>query len=134
MPKTVQHNTGKTKKNIVLVGVAGVGKTTMGQIAAEQLNMAFVDMELGLEVVEEADIDTMVSRYGKYGFEQKLLSFFREQIRSKDHTIFAASPRVLQNKAFWTLVKQNGISIHLQGNPSEIYMRQEIWLGKRQLT
>lgn len=134
MHQTLQHNPGKMKKNIVLVGVAGVGKTTLGEIAAEKLNMAFLDMDLSLEAAEEADIDTMLSRYGEDGFDQKLLSFFREQIRSKDHTIFAASCRVVRYKMFWDIVKQNGISIHLRGKPLEIYMRQEMWFGGRKLT
>jgi shikimate kinase len=133
MHQTLRQNYGK-KKNIVLVGVAGVGKTTLGEIAAEKLNMAFVDMDMEFEAAENSDIDTLVDRYGEYGFDQLLLLRFEKQIRSQGNTIFAASPRVLQNKAFWTLVKQNGISIYLRGMPSEIYMRQEIWLGKRKLT
>ncbi len=44
MHQTLQQNSRKIKKNIVLVGVAGVGKTTLGEIAAEKLNMAFVDI------------------------------------------------------------------------------------------
>jgi shikimate kinase len=134
MRQTSQHNLKKAKKNIVLVGVAGVGKTTVGEIAAKKLNMAFVDMDMEFEAAEEADIDTLVDRYGDDGFNHQLLLRFEKQIRSKDHTIFAPSPRVLRYKEFWAIVKQNGISVHLQGKPSEIYMRQEMWLGKRKIT
>jgi len=42
MHQTLQHNPGKIKKNIVLVGVAGVGKTTVGEIAAKKLNTGWV--------------------------------------------------------------------------------------------
>ena len=134
MPHTVQQNPGKIKRNIVLVGVAGVGKTTLGEIAAEKLNMAFVDMDMSFEVSEEADVDTLLSRYGEEGFDKKSLSFFEKQIRSKDRTIFAASSRVVRYKMFWDIVKQNGISIHLRGESLDVYMRQDMWLGGRKLT
>jgi len=130
----LQHNPGKMKKNIVLVGVAGVGKTTLGEIAAEKLNMAFLDMDMSFEVSEEADVDTLLSRYGEDGFDKKSLSFFEKQIRSKDRTIFAASCRVVGYKMFWDIVKQNGISIHLLGERRDVYMRQDMWLGGRKLT
>ena len=120
MRQTLKGNPGKIKKNIVLVGVAGVGKTTLGEIAAEKLNMSFVDMDLDLQAAEEADIDTLVKRYGENGFDLKLLSFFKKQILNKDHTIFAASSRILNFKVFWDIVEQNGISIHLQGKPLDI--------------
>jgi shikimate kinase len=134
MRKTLQRDPENLKKNIVLVGVSGVGKTTLGKIAAEKLNMPFVDMDLSLEAAEEADIDTMLKRYGEIGLDLQLLSHFKKQILNKDHPLFAASARVLNYKVFWGIVEQNAISIHLRGKPLDVYMRQEMWLGKRKIT
>jgi len=133
MHQTLRKNYGK-KKNIVLVGVAGVGKTTLGEIAAEKLNMAFVDMNLSLEAVENEDIDTMLSRYGEDGLDQKLLYRFEKQVRAQGNTIFAASAWVSQYKLFWALVKRNEISVHVQGKPLEVYMRKDLWVNGRKIT
>ncbi|MDO9033761.1 MAG: shikimate kinase [Methanoregula sp.] len=134
MRKTLLRNPENLKMNFVLVGVAGVGKTTLGGFAAETLKMSFMDMDLSLEAAEETDIDGLVKRYGDTGLDHKLILFFQKQILNKDHTIFAASARVLSQKFFWAIVKQNAITIHLQGKPLEVYMRQDMWLGERKIT
>jgi len=129
-----QHNPGKKKTNIVLVGVSGVGKTTLGEIAAEQLNMAFVDVDMGLLEAEETDVDAMLNQYGADRFDQKLLYYFITQVRSKDHTIIAASSRIFKINVFWSIAKQDGILVHLQGKPLDVYRRISMWWNGRLLT
>lgn len=134
MPQTLEHNPGKIKKNIVLVGVAGVGKTTLGKIVSEKLGMPFVDVDIGFEEVEGADIDILLDRYGEDGFNHRILSYFKNQIRREDHTIFAAPARITHFKGFWDIVSQNGVSIHLRGKPMEVYMRQDMWVKGRKVS
>ena len=88
--------------------------------------MAFADMDWSLEAAEHADIDTMLSRYGEDGIDQKLLFRFEKQVRTQGNTIFAASAWVSQYKLFWALVKRYGILIHVQGKPLEVYMRKDV--------
>ena len=122
------------KKNIVLVGVAGVGKTTLGEIAAKKLELPFIDVDIGLEHAENSDIDTLLNRYGEKGFDDRLLIYFAEEARKAKYTIFAAPARIAQYKSFWKVVRANGISIHLRGKPWEVYMRQDVWVKGRKLT
>lgn len=132
--QTSEHHPGKTKKNIVLIGVAGVGKTTLGKLAAEKLGMSFMDGDMGFEEAEEADIDTLLGRYGDEGFNNRLLNYFVKHISRNYHTIFAAPPRITHYKKFWDMVKLNGVSIHLRGKPMEVYMRQDTWVKGQKLT
>jgi shikimate kinase len=134
MTQTLEHNLEKIKKNIVLIGVAGVGKTTLGEIAARKLGMSFVDVDMGFEEAEGYDIDTLLDRYGEDGFNYRILSYFTSQIRREDHTIFAAPARVTHYKRFWEVVRENEVSIHLQGKPMEVYMRQDMWIKRRKLS
>lgn len=134
MPQTLEYNSGNKKRNIVLVGVAGVGKTTLGKIASEKLAMSFVDVDMGFEDAEGADIDTLLERYGEDGFNHRILSYFSDQIRKEDHTIFAAPARITHLKGFSDIVKQDGVSIHLRGKPMEVYMRQDTWVQGRKLS
>lgn len=55
-----EHHPGRIKRNIVLVGVAGVGKTTLGRLAAEKLGLPFLDVDMGFKEAERADIDTLL--------------------------------------------------------------------------
>lgn len=134
MSQTLEYNPGNIKRNIVLVGVAGVGKTTLGKIASEKLGMSFVDVDMGFEEIEGTDIDTLLERYGEDGFNHRILSCFTDQIHRENHTIFAAPARITPFKGFWDIVKQNGVSIHLRGKPMEVYMRQDMWVKGRKLS
>ena len=37
------------KENLVLLGMMGVGKSTLGKIVAKTLNLKFVDIDLNIE-------------------------------------------------------------------------------------
>ena len=37
------------KKNLVLLGMMGVGKSTLGKIVAKKLNLKFIDTDLNIE-------------------------------------------------------------------------------------
>ncbi|MBA7552867.1 Shikimate kinase [subsurface metagenome] len=62
MKQAVERHSGK--KNIVLVGVAGVGKTTLGEIAAKKIGLSFIDVDILFELIENSDIDTLLDQYG----------------------------------------------------------------------
>ena len=134
MTQTAEHYPGKTKRNIVLVGVAGVGKTTLGELAAEKLGMSFVDVDMEFEEGEGADIGTLLGRYEDKEFDNRLTNCFAKHISSDDHTIFAAPSRITHYREFWDAARLNGVSIHLRGKPMEVYMRQDMWVKGQKLT
>lgn len=134
MTPTLEHHQEKTRRNIVLVGVAGVGKTTLGKRAAKKLGMSFVDVDMGFEDVEGSDIDTLLNQHGGEGFNKRILTYFATLTNRADYTIFAAPARVTHYKRFWEVVRLNGISIHLRGKPMEVYMRQDMWVNGRKIT
>jgi len=131
--KVVQESR-TTEKHIVLVGVAGVGKTTVGTVAAEQLGFPFIDGDIEFEKVKESDIDTLLERYGEKEYDQRLLAFFAERLDRGSQAILAAPARLTHYKRFWSVVKSHAISIHLRGKPMEIYLRQDTWVKGRRLT
>ncbi len=134
MTQIMQQHIRKTKRKIVLVGVAGVGKTTLGKLAAEKLGFSFLDVDMGLEEKEDSNIEALLERYGETEFDNRLLTYFAEQIIGDNATIFAAPARILNRKRFWDAVRLNAASIHLQGELMDVFMRQDIWVNGRKLT
>ncbi len=78
-------------KNIYLVGFMGSGKSTVGKILAEKLNMNFVDIDKLIEEKEGMKIKDI--------FEQKGESYFRE----------------LERKQIKAVVKQEGLVVSTGG-------------------
>ena len=58
------------KKNVVLTGMMGVGKSTVGKNLAERLNYKFVDIDRLIEKIEGCSI--------KIIFKQKSEIYFRK--------------------------------------------------------
>jgi shikimate kinase len=122
-------------KHIALVGVSGVGKTTLGALAAQRLGLPFIDIDTEFEKTNATDIDTLQRRLGESGYDQHLLTFFAKQLaQTRPAAIFAVPPRLTHYPDFWSVIKSLAISICLCGEPMEIYMREEMWDGERLLT
>jgi len=125
----------KERLNLVLVGVAGVGKTTLGEGAERRLGLSFWDVDIGFEALEGADIDTLLARYGDEELDSRLVKYCASKLfRVNSCTIVAAPARVTHYKSFWEAVRTSAIAIHLRGKPLEIYMRQDVWVDGRKLT
>lgn len=121
-------------RSVVLVGVAGVGKTALGALAAERLGFPFIDVEVGYETETGLDIDSLLERYGDEGYNERSLQYLFQQLENPERVVIAATPRLMNHRTFWPKVRSTCVSIHLRGKPMEVYMRQDSWLGKRRLT
>jgi shikimate kinase len=111
-------------RHIVLVGVASVGKTTMGREASERLGLPFADNEEeALEAAGGTDIDAMLRKHGDKGWNRVLFAVYQSLLILKERHIIAASPRLYDRRGFWTGTSKKAVSIHLVSSPLEVLMR-----------
>lgn len=57
--------------NIILVGITGVGKTTIGRMLANQIQYTFIDLDKFIEDVCGVDIPTIFEIEGEAGFRAR---------------------------------------------------------------
>lgn len=93
-------------KNIVLIGMMGVGKTAFGRRLAEALDYDFVDLDSELEQVCGLKLHEIYRRYGKirYVAEETLLL---KKLLGRENTVIAAGGALLPNDeqvALWQVL------------------------------
>jgi shikimate kinase len=66
------------KKNIILTGFMGTGKTRVGRAVAGQLGMSFLDTDREIEDREGSSISDIFSRFGEAHFRNLEKSLCRE--------------------------------------------------------
>ena len=75
------------KQNIVLIGIMGCGKTSLGKELAKRLSMTFIDMDEKIETEAGMTITEMFSQFGE--------SYFRDQETKLCHHLSEQSGLVI---------------------------------------
>ena len=119
------------KKNLVLLGMMGVGKSTLGKIVAKKLNLKFVDTDLNIEKNCSMKIWEI--------FENKGEDFFRNEEEKevleclkKNKTVIALGGGAFMNKNIRDFILKNSLSFWLDLNLKTINKRVK-WNKKRPL-
>ena len=100
------------KLNIVLIGLPGVGKTTLGKLVAEQFNKEFVDMDSLIVNKENMSIKEIFDRYGEAYF-RNLESNLCKELESKNNLVISTGGGVILNKENVKSLAKNGLIIFL---------------------
>ena len=70
------------KKNLVLLGMMGVGKTTLGKIVSKKINLKFIDTDSNIEKKHEMKISEIFKEKGEKFFrleeEKEVLESLKE--------------------------------------------------------
>ena len=110
------------KKNIVLIGFMGVGKSTIGHKLAKRLNYKFVDTDRVIEELTGKTIEQIFRIDGEKRFrsEEKLLV---QKIARQTGLVIATGGGLVLDQENMDLLKQNGVIIHLTADPEVIMER-----------
>ena len=102
----------KSKENIVLIGMPGCGKTTIGKAAAAELNMSFIDTDD--EIVKEAgkEIPWIFDESGEDGFRE-LESEIIARVSAVQGAVIATGGGAILRQRNIDLLKENGIIVFI---------------------
>lgn len=100
-------------ENIILTGMPGCGKSTVGVILAKTLGMDFIDTDLIIQLQQKEKLQNLVDKYGTERFkqleEQALLS-----VTAKENTVIATGGSAVFCDRGMAHLKKNGICVYLE--------------------
>ncbi|HEX7853101.1 MAG TPA: shikimate kinase [Sphingobium sp.] len=68
MQRNCKNGSEDIQRSLVLIGMMGVGKSTVGRRLAHRLNLPFVDADEAIEAAADMTIQEMFDRYGESAF------------------------------------------------------------------
>lgn len=96
------------KQNIVLIGMPASGKSSVGKILAERLNMPFIDTDSEIEKQQGCTIPEIFSKQGEAVFRD-IESDVIKQLSVSQGCIIATGGGAILRKENVTALKQNGV-------------------------
>jgi shikimate kinase len=100
------------KRSVVLVGLMGSGKSTIGKRVATMLGIGFVDADTEIESVSRMTIPELFERYGEPEFRDLERRVIRRILRSGPK-VLATGGGAFMNEQTRKAIARNGVSVWL---------------------
>ena len=101
------------KRNIVLIGMPGCGKSTLGRMLAERLGREFVDSDEAIVLRDGRPIPEIFASQGEAAFRDVESAVIREEIAPRGGCVVATGGGAVLREENVFCLKQNGILIFL---------------------
>lgn len=110
------------QKNIVIVGMMGSGKSTIGRLLATQLGRTFVDSDQAIEQKTGVNIATIFEVEGEEGFRQREQLIITELLAQPQLVLATGGGAVIHTNTR-NLLKNHALVIYLKADPHELWRR-----------
>ena len=137
--RKLRHNCEKSnlkiqanvRKNLVLLGLMGVGKTTLGKIVAKKTGLKFIDTDTNIEENCLMKISEIFKKKGEKFFR---LEENKEVLKSlkKSNSVIALGGGAFMDKTIRDSILKNAVSIWLDADLKDLNKRIK-WSNKRPL-
>ena len=107
---------------LVLIGLRGTGKTTVGQLLAARLEWPFSDTDALIETRAGLTIREIFARKGEDAFRILESQIVQERAQA-DRVVLATGGGAVLDPANVSALKQNGFVVHLSADPEELWRR-----------
>ena len=117
----VRTGDGVLKTNLVLIGMPGVGKSTLGVILAKVLGYEFVDTDLVIQKSQEKLLKEIIAELGPEGFialENRIISGLE-----LTGSVVATGGSVVYGREAMQALAENGTIIYLKQELEELSRR-----------
>lgn len=110
------------KKNIVLIGFMGTGKSSLGRALARRIGYRFLDTDRAIEEITGLSVEKIFRRHGivRFRSEENLLA---RKLAGRSGLVVATGGGMVLNTENVELFRKNGVLIGLRADPEIIIKR-----------
>ena len=107
------------KKNIVLIGMSGCGKTTIGKMLAQKLSMSFYDTDELIEIKHKKTIKDIFAEHGE-AFFRELETETAKEASSFENAIISTGGGMILKPENMEYLKKNSLTLYLKRSVESI--------------
>jgi 3-dehydroquinate synthase len=108
--------------NIILVGMMGAGKTTVGKLLAKQLGKTFIDSDEEIQRRTGVTIPHIFDVEGEAGFRTRESGIIQELLKQND-IVLATGGGAILSAANRSRMKHNGVVVYLKSSVHDLWQR-----------
>jgi len=114
-----EHTTLKRARRIALIGLRGAGKSTLGRLAAERLDMPFVEMNREIESSSGMPIIELMAIYGQEWYRRLERQALERIVSTHETVVLAASGGIVADPSTFNYLLRYYHTVWLKATPEE---------------
>jgi shikimate kinase len=111
-------------RNIILVGLMGAGKTTIGRLLARHFERSFVDSDHEIEARTGVRIPVIFDLEGEAGFRARESAILAE-LAQRENIVLATGGGAVLDPANRILLRENGVVVYLHAQSGDLWHRTQ---------
>ncbi len=119
------------KNNIVMLGMTGVGKTTIGKILSKVIKAKFIDIDYEIEKASNLKVYDFFSQYGENEFRKLEKKVFLKSLSNTNKSVISTGAGILSDNEIISSIQTNSLSIFLDIKISNLVERLKYNLKNR---
>jgi shikimate kinase len=113
----------QNKKNILIVGMTGVGKTTIGRLLAKKLNKKFFDSDHEVELASGLRISDFFTKFGEKEFRKLEKKIITKLINQNKNIVLSTGAGFLSDIKFNEFIFSESLCIFLSAKIDTLHQR-----------
>lgn len=113
----------RKRKNLILIGFMGCGKTSVGILLSYRLRRTFLDTDKQIEKLQGRTISTIFEQEGEAAFRQMETDYLKSLLSETEGQIFSTGGGTPVREENRVLLRQLGTVVYLKASPDTVYER-----------
>jgi XRE family aerobic/anaerobic benzoate catabolism transcriptional regulator len=122
LERSARRSNGYAQR-IALIGIRGVGKSTLGPLLAERLGMPFVELDRQIEKEAGLALTEILTVYGQRGYRQLERRCLEQTIMTHPKLVLAAGGGIVTEPATYELLLSSFYTVWLKAKPQVMFAR-----------